>query len=150
MGHYLRKPAGKPSDCAESPRLSGHPFTSTDSCGRPADPPDTRQCCGGTSQEPCGPLNWWQQNPKCLPQNGNQQTPINFDINEEGYSGMGKGAGLIFEAGKCAGEVKPKDGVWEVEFFDCSEPFFVTAKGACVRACGGCGQVGPKATGVLM
>ena len=64
-----------------------------------------------------------------------------MDINEEGYSGLGQGAGLIFEtAGKCYGEVVFRPGVWEVEFFPCAsqlgqDDFFVTAKGACVRAC---------------
>ena len=103
------------------------------------------QCCGNftAGEEPCGPLNWLPGNggpdyAKCDPAIGGQQTPINLDINEEGYSGLGKGSGLVFEAGKCSGEVEEKTGTWEVAFFDCDnhgqDGFYVTAKGACVRA----------------
>ena len=57
----------------------------------------------------------------------------------------------MFEAGKCSGHIEPLPGTWEVSFFDCDrdgqgadptgkemggqDGFYVTAKGACVRAC---------------
>lgn len=49
-------------------------------------------CCGGSGQEPCGPLNWVQQWPNC---GTGQQTPIDLDINEDGYTGLSKTAGSI-------------------------------------------------------
>lgn len=78
-------------------------------------------CCGDNGEEPCSPLNWATQYPLCDPANGKQQTPINFDINEGGYSSLGKGAALKLESGKCSGEVVKKNGTWEVEFYDCDK-----------------------------
>jgi len=91
------------------------------------------QCCGINTPVPCGPLNWATPNgiyPLCDPANGGQQTPINLDINEAGYSGLSKTSAIRFSKGKCAGEVTQKPGTWEVEFFDCETPFTVTVDGA--------------------
>ena len=136
MGDGLsgRKPrAGKSKWVREGPSCLSNPLTNPFGCVH-------TQCCGGAGEEPCGPLNWLPGNgganfAKCDTATGGQQSPINFDINEEGYGAMGKGGGLVLEGGMCAGKTAVKDGAWEVDFSGCGEGFHVTAKGACVHVC---------------
>lgn len=64
--------------------------------------------CGGSGEPACGPLNWPYTNEgsflTCLPETGGQQTPINLDGFEKGYSSLTKAEGRMkFTGGQCAG-----------------------------------------------